>query len=180
MLNFSEHFPNFLTQKQGFLTQKLKFYAVLSKFLKLTYNFGKFPNFFLNFFAKILRFQKFRFFPNNSQTSTAKHFRNSRKWRGLNTGSKYTVADKIRNFYYLCSYVEFFPFVLLIHSRRKLGTKKNFQEASREKIQKTTYKFHFLRQIIVYNWKEHTWRIESPVPVQVSISLTFYKQLLCA
>ncbi len=47
----------------------------------------KFPNFFSNFFAKILRVQKFRFFPKNFWTSTAEHFRNSRKRKVLKNPS---------------------------------------------------------------------------------------------
>jgi hypothetical protein len=50
------------------------FWLISELFSKL-----KFPNFFLNFFAKISQVQKFRFFPKNFRTSTAKHFRNSRK-----------------------------------------------------------------------------------------------------
>ncbi len=84
----SEIFPNFWTKKQGFFALKPQIlhhffwnFRNLRNFRIITELFSelKFPNFFPNFFAKILRVWKFRFFPKNFQTSKTEHFRNSRK-----------------------------------------------------------------------------------------------------
>jgi len=81
-------FPELFDPKTGFFdskTQTLYYFFQnfrnLHTFRIITELFSelKFPNYFPNFFAKIPRVCKFQFFPKNFQTSTAEHFRNSRK-----------------------------------------------------------------------------------------------------
>ncbi len=84
-----------MTQKQIFLLD-FKFCIVLFEIFVIDIQFCliselKFPNFFPNFFAKILRVQKFWIFPKNFWTSKIKLFRNSKKqkvWKFLsNSGT---------------------------------------------------------------------------------------------
>ncbi len=85
--NFSElfrTFPNFFWTfwlKNSYFTYFFWNFWNLHTFLNnfRTFSELKFPNFFRNFFAKILCVRKFRFFPKNFRTSTAELFRNPRK-----------------------------------------------------------------------------------------------------
>jgi len=91
----SELFPNFFPNISELFDRKTGFFALKPQILHhffeifeiyvdfriITKLFSelKFSNFFPNFFAKIPRVQKFRFFPKNFRTSKTEHFRNSRK-----------------------------------------------------------------------------------------------------
>ncbi len=98
--NFAKFFPNFFQTfselfdpKTGFFDSKTQTLHTFFKIFKIYVHFWiiselfselKFPNFFPNSFAKILRVRKFWFFPKNFRTLTAgifraELFRNSRK-----------------------------------------------------------------------------------------------------
>ncbi len=94
---FTNFFQNFRTFSkliielfQSFWPKNRVFCPKTSNFTSFFQNFWNLQNFriitelfyelkFPNFFAKIPRVRKFRFFPKNFQTSKTEHFRNSRK-----------------------------------------------------------------------------------------------------
>jgi len=82
----SRTFSELFDQKTGFFALKpqilhhfFEIFEIYVHFRIITELFSelKFPN----FFAKIPRVQKFRFFPKNFRTLKTEHFRNSRKWK---------------------------------------------------------------------------------------------------
>jgi len=78
---FTELFRTFWPKKRVFCPKTSNFTSFFRNFRIITELFSKlkFPNFFPNFFAKIPRVWKFRFFPKNFRTLKTEHFRNSRK-----------------------------------------------------------------------------------------------------
>jgi hypothetical protein len=85
---FFQIFSKFFDPKTGFFDSKTQTLHTFFKIFEIYVHFQiisklfselKFPNFFPNFFAKILQVQKFRFFPKNFRTLKAELFRNSRK-----------------------------------------------------------------------------------------------------
>jgi len=85
-LNFSKLFDRktgFFALKPQILHHFFEIFEIYVHFQIITELFSelKFPNFFPNFFAKIPRVRKFRFFPKNFRTLKTEHFRNSRKWK---------------------------------------------------------------------------------------------------